>query len=144
MSSSGNFPDPGLEPVSLESPALASGLATTEPPGKTSDLPGSVNSLCPSNLERHEVPVLLYISRLIFRMSSALPCFPASYLVRGGLHVHFPGDDGTSYLLTPVLKQGHQLELRGKKTLCRGGRLQFEVSLKMLSVALYFIECYIR
>ena len=32
--SPGGLPDPGIEPVSLASPALASGLFTTEPSGK--------------------------------------------------------------------------------------------------------------
>ena len=30
----GDLPDPGTEPRSLESPALAGGFFTTEPPGK--------------------------------------------------------------------------------------------------------------
>ena len=30
----GNLPDPGIEPVSLVSPALAGGFFTTDPPGK--------------------------------------------------------------------------------------------------------------
>ena len=30
----GNHPDPGIEPMSLASPALAGGFFTTEPPGK--------------------------------------------------------------------------------------------------------------
>ena len=30
----GDLPEPGTEPVSLKSPALASGLFTTETPGK--------------------------------------------------------------------------------------------------------------
>ena len=30
----GDLPDPGIEPISLASPALASRLFTTEPPGK--------------------------------------------------------------------------------------------------------------
>ena len=30
----GDLPNPGIEPVSLESPALASRFFTTEPPGK--------------------------------------------------------------------------------------------------------------
>ena len=30
----GNLPDPGMEPTSLVSPALAGGFFTTEPPGK--------------------------------------------------------------------------------------------------------------
>ena len=30
----GNLPDPGIEPVSLESAALAGGFFTTVPPGK--------------------------------------------------------------------------------------------------------------
>ena len=30
----GDLPDPGIEPTSLESPALAGGFFTTEPPGK--------------------------------------------------------------------------------------------------------------
>ena len=30
----GDLPDPGIEPVSLTSPALAGGFFTTEPPGK--------------------------------------------------------------------------------------------------------------
>ena len=34
----GNLPDPGIEPISLASPALAGGFFTTEPPGKTFDL----------------------------------------------------------------------------------------------------------
>ena len=32
--SSGDLPDPGIEPTSLVSPALAGGFFTTEPPGK--------------------------------------------------------------------------------------------------------------
>ena len=32
--SPGDLPDPGIEPVSLGSPALADGFFTTEPPGK--------------------------------------------------------------------------------------------------------------
>ena len=32
--SPGDLPDPGIEPVSLASPALADGFFTTEPPGK--------------------------------------------------------------------------------------------------------------
>ena len=32
--SSGDLPDPGIKPASLESPALAGGFFTTEPPGK--------------------------------------------------------------------------------------------------------------
>ena len=32
--SPGDFPDPGIEPLSLESPALAIGFFTTAPPGK--------------------------------------------------------------------------------------------------------------
>ena len=31
----GHLPDPGIEPTSLGSPALAGGLFTTEPPGKS-------------------------------------------------------------------------------------------------------------
>ena len=31
----GDLPDPGVEPVSPASPALAGGFFTTEPPGKT-------------------------------------------------------------------------------------------------------------
>ena len=31
----GDLPDSGIEPASLASPALASGLFTTEPPGKS-------------------------------------------------------------------------------------------------------------
>ena len=31
---SGDFPDPGIEPASLTSPALAGGFFTTMPPGK--------------------------------------------------------------------------------------------------------------
>ena len=31
---SGDLPDPGIKPASLASPALASGLFPTEPPGK--------------------------------------------------------------------------------------------------------------
>ena len=31
----GDLPDPGIKPASLESPALAGGFFTTEPPGKT-------------------------------------------------------------------------------------------------------------
>ena len=34
FSTSGNFPDPRIESVSLESPALAGGFFITEPPGK--------------------------------------------------------------------------------------------------------------
>ena len=30
----GDLPDPGIEPMSLESPALAGGFFTTEPPAK--------------------------------------------------------------------------------------------------------------
>ena len=74
---------------------------------------GSVNSLCPSSLERHEVPVLLYVSRLIFPnelcpslFSSLLPC-------AGRTSCHIPGDDGTSYHTDG--KQGHQLRAAGKK-----------------------------
>ena len=33
--SSGNLPDPGIEPMSTASPALAGGFFTTEPPGKS-------------------------------------------------------------------------------------------------------------
>ena len=32
----GDLPDPGIEPVSLASPALAGGFFTTAPPGKPS------------------------------------------------------------------------------------------------------------
>ena len=32
--SPGDLPDPGIEPVSLASPALAGGFFTTTPPGK--------------------------------------------------------------------------------------------------------------
>ena len=32
--SPGDLPDPGIEPASLVSPALAGGFFTTEPPGK--------------------------------------------------------------------------------------------------------------
>ena len=32
----GDLPDPGMEPMSLVSPALADGLLTTEPPRKPS------------------------------------------------------------------------------------------------------------
>ena len=32
--SPGDLPDPGIEPKSLVSPALAGGFSTTEPPGK--------------------------------------------------------------------------------------------------------------
>ena len=32
--SPGDLPDPGIEPVSLVSPALAGGFFTTEPPGE--------------------------------------------------------------------------------------------------------------
>ena len=35
-----DLPDPGIKPVSLESPALASGLFTTEPPEKPSRFSG--------------------------------------------------------------------------------------------------------
>ena len=35
ISSPGDLPDPGIEPMSLASPALAGGFFTTEPPGKT-------------------------------------------------------------------------------------------------------------
>ena len=34
FSSPGDLPDPGIEPVSLASPALAGGFLTTVPPGK--------------------------------------------------------------------------------------------------------------
>ena len=36
--SSGDLPDPGMEPVSPESPALAGGFFATGPPGKLKDL----------------------------------------------------------------------------------------------------------
>ena len=35
FSNSGDFPNPGIEPASLMSPALAGGLLTTGPPGKS-------------------------------------------------------------------------------------------------------------
>ena len=35
ISSSGGFPDPGIKPVSPESPALAGRFFTTVPPGKS-------------------------------------------------------------------------------------------------------------
>ena len=44
----GDLPDPGIEPVSLVSSALAGGFFTTEPPGKSDYL----------NLERVKVLVL--------------------------------------------------------------------------------------
>ena len=34
FSTPGDLPDPGIEPVSLVSPALAGGFFTSEPPGK--------------------------------------------------------------------------------------------------------------
>jgi len=37
--SPGDLPDPGIEGVSLTSPALAAGFFTTEPPGKKSVSP---------------------------------------------------------------------------------------------------------
>ena len=37
---SGDLPDPGIEPKSLISPALACGFFTTEPPGKSSKILG--------------------------------------------------------------------------------------------------------
>ena len=39
FASPGDLPDPGLEPASLASPALAGGFFTTEPPGR----PGPVS-----------------------------------------------------------------------------------------------------
>ena len=36
--SPGDLPDPGIEPVSLGSAALAGGFFTTEPPGKPKQL----------------------------------------------------------------------------------------------------------
>ena len=36
--SPGNLPHPGIEPVSLMSPALAGGFFTTEPPGKPNQI----------------------------------------------------------------------------------------------------------
>ena len=36
--SSGDVPDPGIQPASLASPALAGRFFTTEPPGKPKDL----------------------------------------------------------------------------------------------------------
>ena len=45
----GDFPDPGIELVSLASPALAGRLFSTEPPGKSSF---SIGSLL--------IPILLY------------------------------------------------------------------------------------
>ena len=38
MPSPGDLPNPGIEPKSLMSPALADGFFTTEPPGKLSEL----------------------------------------------------------------------------------------------------------
>ena len=40
--SPGDLPDPGLEPVSLASPALAGGFFTTEPPGRPSPVSHSI------------------------------------------------------------------------------------------------------
>ena len=42
----GNLPDPGIEPTSLMSPALAGGFFTTEPPGKLMSL--LIRTLIPS------------------------------------------------------------------------------------------------
>ena len=46
--SPGDLPDPGIEPVSPESLALAGQFFTTEPPGKPSNICKSMKSLYPS------------------------------------------------------------------------------------------------
>ena len=45
MPSSGDLPDPGIKPMSLESPALAGRLFTTEPPGEPILMTAILNSL---------------------------------------------------------------------------------------------------
>ena len=42
--SPGDLPNPGIEPLSLMSPALAGGIFTTVPPGKPSTTVSSLNS----------------------------------------------------------------------------------------------------
>ena len=42
----GDLPNPGVEPESPVSPALAGGLFTTEPPGKPPFVCGEVRSVC--------------------------------------------------------------------------------------------------
>ena len=75
-------------------------------------------------------------------MNSALPCFPVSYLVSGGLHVTFPGDDGTSSYHTDS-EQGHQLRAAGKKTSAER-KTAISSWFENAFLVLYFIECYIR
>ena len=41
----GDLPDPGMEPVSLMSPALAGGFFTTVPPGKPTEVVGELQFL---------------------------------------------------------------------------------------------------
>ena len=130
----GNFPEPGLEPTSLESPALAGGLFTTGPPGK----PSGYCRVCKQPLPlKFGTPWSANVS-ICFKADFSkwtLPCPVFQPLTlcgedfmshSQGMMVHHP--------TTLTVNKDISFELQERKPLLRG-RLQFQVGLKMLSLS---------
>ena len=93
----GDFPHPGIEHMSFESPALAGAFSTTVPPGKPSFKLHTENCNC-LEYAHFTVYILLYKDKLCYKVTTLIythtmngwedPLSPVSNLLHNLSHLH--------------------------------------------------------
>ena len=126
----GDFPDPEIKLASLH--WQASSLPVSRP-GSPVVTAGSANSLCPSDLECHEVPMLLYVSRLIFPNELGPALFSRLLPCAGRTLCHIPR--GWWYILPHWQWTRTSASSSGKENLCGEEGCKLKLVWKMLSLS---------